>query len=476
MAWDAFPNSYDPRYGTDAHSFYLEDLIHCSLTGADEGGNVTYRLAKSASWKDDKTLELKLRNNFKFSDGAVVKPSDVKASYDFFLQEDTKSPRALAFRNLSRVEASENSVTFYLKDADASFVTNLVVGILPESEAFSERIDQKRKFPTCGPFVYRGSNLSEIHLEKNPYSPEVTEETIPKVQIKIVKDESTRFSKLRKGELDLVQNGVSYQKLLTLDEYPELKVIKSSGLNTAYLGFNFKHPLLKKKKVREALSYAVQKDVVIEYVLKGMGQKADSLLTPGSEYFLKDRKKDSYNPQKASQILDEAGYSVKKGEKYRFTLKLTFPQNETSYAVARALASDFEKIGIKLETQTFEWGKFKKEVEKGRVDMWLLSWIGFKDPDIYRYVFAKESFPPNGGNRGWYENRDLDLLLEKGSKMINFSERKKTYFEVQKIIAEDRPYLFLYHKENTVVFRKNIEGFRIFADGRYSSLVSVTKK
>jgi peptide/nickel transport system substrate-binding protein len=95
--------------------------------------------------------------------------------------------------------------------------------------------------------------------------------------------------------------------------------------------------------------------------------------------------------------------------------------------------------------------------------------------DIFRYVFASESFPPHGGNRGWYSNPHLDKILEDARRNHDFEKRKPLYFEVQKIIDQDLPYAFLWHEKNFVVHNKAIKGFELFADGRYSSLVNVTR-
>jgi peptide/nickel transport system substrate-binding protein len=97
--------------------------------------------------------------------------------------------------------------------------------------------------------------------------------------------------------------------------------------------------------------------------------------------------------------------------------------------------------------EPLEWGRFKADVEAGRVQMWSLSWVGFKDPDIYRYAFATENFPPAGGNRGWYSNPELDKLLSEARAVTDFAKRRELYNKVQEIVAKELPYVFLWHEE-----------------------------
>ena len=479
IAWGDFPRSYDPRYATDADSQYLEDLVHCSLVNFDESGNLIYELIKEAVWQSETRLKVTLKENFRFSDGTAVTKKDVKATYNFFLKNkegsgERISPRGLAFRNILNVKDEGDGLVFELEKADASFVTNLVIGVLKKDLASGPMLDGEKKVASCGAFTHAESSLTGILLDRNSYHPSFDSSGLPGVSISIVKDETTRLAKLKKGELDIVQNGINIEKLKELDSAKDFYVLDQNSLRTSYLGFNFKHPVLKKKKVREALSHIIQKENIIKYVFKGLASEADGLLPHENFYSSGKKERDTYDLKRASELLDEAGYPLVKGGS-RFTLKLTIANNPRRYAIARSLVEDFAKVGVEVKLKTEEWGKFQKDVERGLVDMWLLTWIGFKDPDIYRYAFAGGSFPPYGANRGWYKNEDLDQLLEKGLLVSDKEERKKIYLAVEEIIHEDRPYLFLCHEKNFAVVSKKIKNFKLYADGRYSSLVEARK-
>lgn len=480
IAWGEFPRSFDPRYATDADSQYLEDLLHCSLVSFDENGNLRYDLVEKAFWQDATHLEVTLKKTFKFSDGSSVTAQNVKDTYDFFLENrdgtvGKASPRALAFRHLKKVSLAQDVLIFELEKPDASFITNLVIGILKKDVAKGPMLEQGGKIPSCGAFYLENSDLTEIVLNRNSYHPNFNLSYQDKVIIHIVKDETTRLAKLEKGELDIVQNTINIEKLNELKKSPDFYVLEKEALKTNYLGFNFKHPILSKQEVREAIAHGIQKEKIIQYVFAGLASKADEFLPENNTFFSGKKNQDIYDLALAQKLLDQAGFPLKKGEKYRFSLKLTIPNTPQRYATARSLMEDFSRMGIDIQLRTEEWGKFQQDVEKGLVDMWILTWIGYKDPDIYRYAFSGDSFPPNGANRGWYKNENLDLLLEEGLRVIEIGKRKAIYLKAEEIIHADRPYIFLLHEKNFSVVTTKIEGFKIFADGRYSSL-AVTRK
>ena len=475
LGWENAPRSYDPRYAVDANSQYLEGLLHCSLMTSNADGNLAKDLARSWEWKSGTHLVMKIRSDLTFADGTPVTLNDVKKTYDFFLKKSNSrpSPRALAFRKIKEIKIADESLHFILKEPDASFLSNLVVGILPESLSSKGLITQKTQVKGCGFFVHKKSTLNEITLEKRKDREFKTKNNISFVKIKIVKDPTTRFAKLRKGELDIVQNTIGYQKISTIDRYKELKVVKSPALKTSYLGFNLRNPLLKNLKVRQAIAHAIDKKAIIDFVLKGFATEAKSMLPSTHDYYSPVMTEYSYNPDFSNKLLDEAGFPLKGHS--RFDLTITLTNNSTRLSISKVLANNLKKIGINLRIRTVEWGKFKKDVEKGVVDIWLLTWIGYKDPDIYRYAFSTGSFPPNGGNRGWYSNSHLDSLLERGLKTSDISERKKIYQEVSSLVTKDLPYVFLFHENNYAVMRNNVKNFKLFADGHYSSLVGVEK-
>jgi len=477
LAWAESPRTSDPRYAVDAYSQWLEELLHCSLLGFDPKGKLIPWLAEKWEWKTPTQLLVTLRKDAKFADGTLVSAEDVKQTFSYFLRKDLSvpSPRGGAFRGLVKVDTQGDQVTFHLKEPDASFLENLAVGVLPTRQIpASQTMPLDKPLLGCGPYVLQNQDMTHLVLRANPHYSLREKPKMAEVEIKIVKDENTHFSKLLKGEIDMSPK-ISLDKAKEISKsYPTLKVQKTLGLQTTYLGFNFQDPHLQKHSVRKAISHAINRDAIIQYLFHGMAQPATTLLLSSSPFYQADLKPIGYDLALAKKALDEAGYP-QVGDKPRFSLTYKTTTNATRIAVAKAIASDLKKIGIDVSIQSLEWGSFKAEVDKGNIQMWSLDWVGFKGPGIYRYVFGSENMPPEGGNRGRYHNDKLDVLLRQAHGVTDFAEQKKLYDQIQTLVAEELPYVFLWHEETYMVLRSEVSGFEVYADGRYSALPRTTK-
>lgn len=473
IAWESQVRTFDPRMAVDANSQYLEDLMHCSLIGFDSSGAPIPILASSEpKWKSDRSLLITLRDDVRFSDGSKVQAADVVATYQSMLN-DRSLARSIAFRGVKEIRALEkNQIKLNLREPDATFITNLVVGILPAKVVKDPKADIQQS-PGCGPFVLESSNVNEINLKPNPHYSLGPKPKISQLSIKIVRSENTRFAKLRAGEIDIAQNNINRDLIEDVGRrYPNLRVITQPALKTTYIGFNMKDPIAGNPQVRQAISHAIDRPSIIKLLLAGLAVPANSLLPPDSQFYNQELENPTYDPKKAEKILDEAGF--KRDGRFRFRISYKTTVDATRINIARAIASQLRRIGIEVVVEPMEWGRFKQDVEAGRVQMWGLTWVGFKDPDIFRHAFATEAFPPNGGNRGQYSNPELDKLLQQGRLTVDFDKRQKIYQEAQELIARDLPYIFLWHEQNFAVMNKKIKGFQLYADGRLSSLSQVS--
>lgn len=468
IAWEADVRTIDPRHAVDANSQYLEDLVHCSLVSFDRKGLTQAQLAtKLPTWVDETTIDVEIKKTAFFSDGTQLTAKDVVATY-LSLKENPSFGRGLAFKQIKNItQTSEFSLRFQLESPDASFINNLVLGILPKSHIEKDPIDLTT--PSCGAFRIKSRNASSIVLNKNPFYKLEEKPKIDELVFKIVQSENTRFSKLRANEIDLAQNNINRDLISDIARrYPELQVISSSALKTSYIGFNLNDPLAGNLAIRKAIDLSIDRQAIIDLLLAKLAKPARSLLTPDSQYFNKELAQVKIDRTKAEQILDDAGF--KKKGKYRFEISYKTTIDTTRINIARAIASQLKKIGIQVRIEPMEWGRFKQDVSLGRVQMWGLTWIGFKDPDIFRYAFSSKAFPPDGANRGRYKNTKLDALLEEGRRTPEASKRKKIYDQVQEIIAQERPYVFLWHEENFAIAHKKLKNFHLYADGRLSAL------
>jgi len=141
--------------------------------------------------------------------------------------------------------------------------------------------------------------------------------------------------------------------------------------------------------------------------------------------------------------------------------------------IAEAIKERLQQVGIEIDVRSYEWATFYSDIKKGNFHLYSLAWVGIMDPDILYQIFHSSSFPPNGDNRGRYSNPAVDRLLEQGRSTNELAERKRIYGQVQRILAEDLPYVPLWWWNNVVVKKPALENFTPYPDGDLISLKHV---
>jgi peptide/nickel transport system substrate-binding protein len=218
-----------------------------------------------------------------------------------------------------------------------------------------------------------------------------------------------------------------------------------------HLAFNQKHPWFSDKRVRQAIAYAVDKNEIVDVVLFGLGTPATGPYVPNTWPYNPNVKRYDYNPQKAKELLKEAGWEDrdgdgildKDGRPFSFTI-LTNAGNALRKNTATIIQWRLRKIGIKVDIRTVEWSTFVNQfIDKKRFEAVLLGWSIGLDADQYD-IWHSSKTGPKELNFISYKNPEIDRLLEEGRGTFDKEKRKKCYFRMQEIIAEEQPYTFLY--------------------------------
>lgn len=492
VAFDARPRSVDPRYvSTDANSQYLEPLLFLPLFGFSATGESQGIVAESFIYSDPKALSVKIRDGLRFGLGRNIDADDVVETYKFVLGQSGSSlppsPRKGVFERVASVEkVSRREVRFVLREPDASLISNLVVGILPR-EAIRQPPDEifKNQGFESGPFALESQDDFQWVLRRNskytgaPFGGALPQ--LERVVFKILTDTNTRYSALLKGDVDLVQNSLDTDKVAELmnKRSGDFSVQLKTSDSTAFLAFNTRTKLLADPRVRRAIALGLNRQEILRFTLQGMGQLADSMFPPGHAYHYAVEKPFEPNLREAEMLLDAAGFADPdgaKGSRPRAEFSLKVPLNRERIAVAKAIAGQLKKIGLKVKVEVLEFSTFMKHLNDGNTQAWIAPWTGYKDGDHLHFVFHSSRIPPHGANRGFYVNKTLDDLLSRGKSEGDLVKRKEIYQKAQKIISEDLPYVFLWHRVGHAVTRKGVEGFQIYPDGRYVSLTSVSKR
>jgi peptide/nickel transport system substrate-binding protein len=459
---ESTPTNLDPRIGTDAQSEHLHGLIFDGLVAHDEQMNIVPGLAERWEMPDPSTYVFHLRRGVKFHDGRLLSSADVKFTFDSILSGAVKTPKRGAFELIQSIQTPDNgTVVFHLREPFASFLWNLAkpgIGIVPNEPG----ADFASRPVGTGPFRFVSMEQDEeIVLERNPgYFGDVPK--IERLRFRIVPDAIVRALELRKGTADVALNALSPDTVVTLSGQESIAVDESAGPSLAYIAFNFSDPVLARREVRQALAYATDRPSLIKYLLRGQARAASGLLPPNHWAYEPNVRQYGYDLARAEQLLDAAGFRPgPDGVRLRLTLKTS--TDESTRLLAEALADQWKRAGVAIELRPLEFATFYSDITHGSFQMYTFRWVGASntDPDIFEYAFDSLKMPPAGANRGHYANPALDRLLRQQRAEMNVEARKAVLSAIQKVLAEDEPYINLWYPDNVCVRRTRVASVRI---------------
>jgi len=226
---------------------------------------------------------------------------------------------------------------------------------------------------------------------------------------------------------------------------------------------------LKDVRVRQALAHAIDTRPIIQYLLRNQAQPAYSILPPEHWAYDGDVTRYAYDPQRARQMLDDAGYHASNGVRFHVTIKSS--TDDATRLMTVVLQQQLRAVGVALDIRTFEFATFFSDITKGAYQMYSMRWIGGnQDPDIFEYVFDTASFPPKRANRTFYSNPRVDELIREGRTTLDQQKRKAIYAEVQQILAEELPYINLWYLDNVLVHTNRMRGIEMSPAGNYDFL------
>ncbi|MCZ6805106.1 MAG: ABC transporter substrate-binding protein [Proteobacteria bacterium] len=458
------PVTLDPCYATDAVSYRITRLIYKSLIDFDDQFHVVPDLA---SWEQIALDHYRFTLNNggrKFHDGSFLTSKDVKATYNYVLNPENASPHRGSILMIdSIIVINKDTIDFKLSQPDPLFPGRLVIGILPEKLISSKHDFNKR--PVGSGLMRFSEWKGESHLKLIRISDKQTIEFIA------LKDPTVRVLKLLRGEIDLVQGNLPPEIVKWLDERESIHIEKKRGDTFAYIGFNLEDTTTGNKLVRNAIAHAIDRESIIKYLKGGAARMAGAILPADHWAGRPDLTGFEYGPEKARMFLKQAGYDNEK------PLKLTYKTSSEplSLRLATVIQDQLKFVGIEVDIRSYDWGTFYGDIKAGRFQMYSLSWVGLKMPDIFRYVFHSASIPPNGANRGRFIDAHVDSIIEMAEVEPSLSKQAAYYRELQQVLFDALPYIPLWYEDNVLAMRKNIQGYSLSTDGNFDSLEYTTR-
>jgi peptide/nickel transport system substrate-binding protein len=483
----------DPRYAITEWEAKTSQLIAPGLMGlADRGEGPTPGLAESFEREDDLNYVARLRPNARFSDGQSVTSLDVKYTFDSIRDPLLGSPYRQVWTDyLDRVDVvDERTVRFRLKRPRAPLPTDVEgTGIVSrryvhetdEAVRAATRagqrapvLDPMREVIGAGPFRIARRSADEVVLERNPHA--LFTAATPHLVIRTVRDDNARVLALVGGSADAILNGVPPMVVETMEKSPRLQVTTGHSATLTYLGFNLDHPVLRDRRVRQAIALGIDRQRLVAAKYLGRARLARSPLDATNRFVADDGRQWRYDPAQARRLLDEAGY---RGNP-RLTLTWKTSNKRDRVAAAQAMARQLADIGIAVEVRPFDFGTFLDDVKKGNFELFTLQMVNVVEPDMLRALFHSERIPRletrwAGTNRFRYRNVEVDRWMDAGAAVGDFQARKAIYLNVQKQLAEDLPMFPLWHEDNILLHRRELSGAVALKTARLEGLLLARK-
>lgn len=480
----AAPTLFNPYYSTDTSSSTLEGFMFSGLVTVDEDFNPEGDLAESWEFSDDGlTWTFHLRENVKWHDGEDFNADDVVFSYGIPLDEEYVGPRGLPFEIIDEINKIDDyTVEFVLSEPYAPFITitaqfevlpKHILGDVPIEDLGKDKFNTKEPIGT-GPFKFKEwkeGEYIELVANEDYY---LGKPKLDGIIYKIVPDMNTLMAQLEVGDINMT--GISPQYIETAKKLEEKgKVVVTSGPANAfeYIGYNLRNELFQDKKVRQALTHAIDKESIVTAILDGAGTVADGPGSPANWAFNPDMPKFEYDPELAKKMLKEAGWEPnsegileKDGKKFEFVLKTT-SANEVRQQIAEVAQQQFKEIGIKTTIEVLEWSAYVEQTSppNWNFDAMVAGWSIGSDPDPTWFWHSSEI--ENGLNYNGYSNEKVDELLSENTKISDLEERKNIIAEADSIVAEDQPNTFLYYVEGSLANSPTLHGPSYNASNTY---------
>jgi peptide/nickel transport system substrate-binding protein len=467
------PITLDPRFATDATASQIGDLLFDGLTRSDDQSRRLPQLAASWETPDPWTYVFHLQDGFHFADGQPVTAADVKATYDSVLDARTQSPKRLALGPIKSVEAPDAlTVRFTLRQPFAPFLEATGLGVLRARDVLASPRKPLTQPIGSGPFhVIEFVVDDRAVVARSPGYPFGTPK-LSGIVFKVVPDAVTRLLELKRGTIDLVQNALDPDSLSWLRRQSNVTVLTRPGTTVQYLGINLRDPALADVRVRHAIAYAIDRDAIVDTVLKGLATPATGLLAPTHWAYSADVPTYAYNPKLAKELLDRAGYPDPDGDGPAVRLRLSYKTTvvELRRRIAEVLQEQLAQVGIALDIRSYEWATFYDDIRRGNFQLYSLAWVGIEDPDIYYLTCHSSQTPPQGSNRGYFHEETVDLLTAEARRTTAIEERRRLYAEIQRRVAQLLPVIPLWWTTNVAAINRRLHGFEVLPNASYVTL------
>src|SRR6266853_3651393 len=474
----------------DAASERVRSLMFNSLVKKDEKFDYVPELASKIDRSEDGlTFTFALRDGVTFHDGRPFTSADAKYTLDTVL--GSTFAKAASF-----FEGAGAGRTAYIKSIEAPDPHTLIVslnkqwtGLLPNLVPIAiipkDSYESQKTHPLgTGPFKFKSYDQVQqvVDLEANQAYWDGPSK-IPALRVRVISESNAMQAELQSGRVDIapLATSLSPDAIRALGQNPNLKVQQFEGSNLNLLTFNTTEPPLNSVKVRQAIAYAIDRESIIRDLVLNQGAIAHAILPEASWAYAKPPTY-QFDPNKAKQLLDEAGFRDPDGDgpQMRWAKPLLFRISGSSASArqyAGVIQNYLKNVGVPVAIETSEFNTMRQQVQNGQFQLNYSQWVGGnQDPLFYHDLFATSEIatPTRGLNRSRYSNPELDKILDEAANTYDHAKAAPLYAKAQEIVSRDVPVFPLWYQANMVIAKKNVGNIHVNASGDWGFVKDLT--
>ena len=468
------PSTLDPALIVDVNGGILAAKLFNGLVKLDETLQVQPDIAETWSVSNDGTIYLfKLKRDITFSNHRAVTAGDFLYSFERILHPQSRSPNTWVLDKLSGADAFMRGETDhvdgirvvddYTLELRLSHPFSPFLNLLAMPAAYVVPYEEVKKWGPdfsshpvgTGPFVLKEwlQNRAIRLIRRDDYHDETAK--VDGIIYRIIPEDLTAVTEFEIGNLDVLTIPASEYARIQNDERMKHLISSQKGLNTYYIGFNCSRRPFNSKIVRKAVSMAIDRQKILETIFENRGRLASGPVPDTLRNWTQP------TPYKYDQAKARSLLSAENMQEKEIFFYITADQEIVD--IAEIIQWYLQKVGLRVTIRQLEWSAFKEATTRGEADLFYLSWwADYSDPENFLFPLFHSANFGSPGNRTRYANPIVDVLIEKGQYVRDMKSRESYYMRAEKIIVDDAPWVFLWHRNEYIVRNPWIKNYKTY--------------
>lgn len=460
VAISSEPKSLDAHGSCDSSSSQVHTLIYDTLLRQEDGGAVTPGLADSWEWVDDLTLDLHIREGVKFHNGQALNANDVV--YSLRRAQDSEFTNwIVATMDADNTTAlDDRNVEIKLTEPTGAMLAQLCYLFVVDEETIEGGADMEEQPNGTGPFIFdkwtQGDRL-DFKSNKEYWG---TVPAFSTLTLRLITEPSSRGMEIESGGVDIALN-IAANDIENLEANKDVNLIKTPSYSNVFIGFNCSAEPFNNKTLRQAVSYALDRQAIVDVVYRGSGSLANGPIAPTIWGYNEDLVGYPHDVEKAKQLMAEAGYPD------GLEITITVSDSQERVDIAEMVQNQLKEIGITVKVESLENATYLDRIIDASTQMYILGWITNTGDADYGMYEPFHTGQPTWSNTACYSNPAVDEQLEIGKRSTDSEVRMEAYRIAQELIVDDAPWVFLCNKQEVAACRSNVQGFTVPPSARF---------